>query len=54
VVVSEESGMISMVEEGKMVRGLTEDILRQRLNEAFAPVPKQRAGWRFNFLAADE
>ena len=54
VVVSEETGMISVVEEGKMVRGLTEDILRKRLTEAFAPVPKQRQGWRFNFLAADE
>ncbi len=54
VVVSEETGMISVVEEGKMVRGLTEDILRKRLIEAFAPVPKQRQGWRFNFLAADE
>jgi len=54
VVVSEETGMISVVEEGKMVRGLTEDILRKRLTEAFAPVPKQRQCWRFNFLAADE
>ena len=54
VVVSEETGMISVVEEGKMVRGLTEDILRKRITEAFAPLPKQRQGWRFNFLAADE
>jgi diadenylate cyclase len=54
VVVSEETGMISVVEEGKMVRGLTEDILRKRLTEAFAPLPKQRQGWRFNFLSADE
>ena len=54
VVVSEETGMISVVEDGKMVRGLTEDLLRERLNEAFAPVPKQRKGWRFSFLTSDE
>jgi diadenylate cyclase len=54
VVVSEETGMISVVEDGKMVRGLTEDLLRSRLNEAFAPLPKQRQGWRFSFLASDE
>ena len=54
VVVSEETGMISVIEEGKMVRGLTEEILRQRLSDAFAPLPKQRQGLRFNFLSADE
>jgi len=54
VVVSEESGMISLVEEGHMVRGLTEDLLRERLTQAFAPLPKERQGWRFSFLTADE
>ncbi len=54
VVVSEESGMISVVEDGKMVRGLTEDMLRTRLQQAFAPIPKERKRWRFNLLAADE
>ncbi len=54
VVVSEESGMISVVEDGKMVRGLTEEMLRSRLVQAFAPVPKERKRWRFGLLAADE
>ena len=54
VVVSEESGMISVVEDGKMVRGLTEDMLRTRLQQAFAPVPKERKRWRFGLLATDE
>jgi len=54
VVVSEESGMISVVEDGKMVRGLTEEMLRTRLQQAFAPVPKERKRWRFGLLATDE
>jgi diadenylate cyclase len=54
VVVSEESGMISVVEDGHMVRGLTEEMLRTRLQQAFAPVPKQRKRWRINLLTADE
>jgi diadenylate cyclase len=53
VVVSEETGMISVVEDGKMTRGLTEELLRTRLNEAFAPLPKERKSWRFSFLTAD-
>ena len=54
VVVSEESGMISVVEDGRMVRGLTEELLRTKLQQAFAPVPKQRKRWRINLLTADE
>jgi diadenylate cyclase len=53
VVVSEETGMISIVEDGKMVRGLTEDMLRSRLSQAFAPVPKERKSWRFSFLTGE-
>ena len=37
LVVSEETGMISMAETGVLTRGLTEESLRKRLNEAFAP-----------------
>jgi diadenylate cyclase len=54
VVVSEESGLISLVEEGKMIRGVTEDILHARLNEAFSPKPKEKKGWRFSFVSADQ
>jgi diadenylate cyclase len=54
VVVSEESGLISIVEEGKMIRGITEDILRSHLNEAFSPKPKEKKGWRFSFVSADQ
>lgn len=53
VVVSEETGMISVVEDGKMVRGLTEDMLRTRLTQAFAPVPKEKKSWRFSFLTGE-
>lgn len=53
VVVSEETGMISVVEDGKMTRGLTEEILRNRLTQAFAPIPKQSRSWRFSFLTND-
>ena len=47
VVVSEETGMISLVEEGKMVRGLTEEMLRNRVKEAFAPLPKEKKKWNY-------
>ena len=53
VVVSEETGMISLIEDGRMTRGLTEEILRTRLTQAFAPLPKQSRGWRFSFLTND-
>jgi diadenylate cyclase len=53
VVVSEETGMITIVEEGKMIRGLTEEMLRTRLTEAFAPLPKERKKWGFSFVTAD-
>lgn len=39
IVVSEETGMISYAENGKMVRGLTESMLRKRLNEIYTPKP---------------
>jgi diadenylate cyclase len=54
VVVSEESGLISLVEDGKMIRGVTEDILNTRLSEAFSPKPKEKKGWRFSFVSADQ
>jgi dihydropteroate synthase len=54
VVVSEETGMISVVEDGKMVRGLTEEMLRNRLSEAFAPVPKEKKGWKISLFATEQ
>ncbi len=43
IVVSEETGKISMVEEGQMLRGLTPEELRSRLLSALeTPVPKAR------------
>ncbi|HHM01884.1 MAG TPA: TIGR00159 family protein [Caldithrix abyssi] len=50
LVVSEETGMISYAEEGKLVRGLTESLLRKKLNEVFTAQPGEKSGWRFNLL----
>jgi diadenylate cyclase len=54
VIVSEETGMISVVDDGKMQRGLTGDMLRTRLLEAFAPLPKEKKGWRLAPLSAEQ
>ncbi len=43
LVVSEETGMISMAETGVLTRGLTEEGLKKRLMEAFSPTkPRKR------------
>ncbi len=44
LVVSEESGNISLAENGVLTRGLTEEGLKQRLNEAFSPTTQARRG----------
>jgi diadenylate cyclase len=44
VIVSEETGAISIAEDGKLVKGLSKDNLRQRLVKAFKPQPVK--GWR--------
>jgi diadenylate cyclase len=44
VIVSEETGAISLAEEGKLVKGLSKENLRQRLIKAFKPQPAK--GWR--------
>jgi diadenylate cyclase len=54
VVVSEETGMISVIEEGKMIRGFTEEMLRNRVKEAFAPIPKEKKKWGLTFVTADQ
>lgn len=53
IVVSEETGMISIVESGNMVRGLTEDMLKAKLKDAFAPLPKEKRGWKLSFVTGD-
>ncbi|RMH63162.1 MAG: TIGR00159 family protein [Calditrichaeota bacterium] len=50
LVVSEETGMISYAEEGKLVRGLTENLLRKKLDEIFTAQPGEQSRWRFNLL----
>jgi len=54
VVVSEETGMISVVEDGKMQRGVTGEMLRARLKDAFAPLPKEKKGWRLTSLTSEQ
>ena len=44
VIVSEETGAISVAEDGKLTRGLSKEDLRQRLVKAFKPQPVK--GWR--------
>lgn len=51
LVVSEETGMVSFAENGKLVRGLSEELLRKKLDELFSPKASERSGWRFGVLA---
>ncbi|MCB0284240.1 MAG: TIGR00159 family protein [Calditrichae bacterium] len=51
IIVSEETGMVSFAENGKLVKGLTESILKKKLNELFSPGPDEKQGWRFSILA---
>jgi diadenylate cyclase len=44
VIVSEETGAISVAEDGKLVMGLSKDVLRQKLAKASGPQPAK--GWR--------
>ncbi len=44
VIVSEETGAISVAEDGKLTKGLSKDALRERLAKAFKPQPVK--GWR--------
>jgi len=49
LIVSEETGMISYAENGKIIRGLTENLLRKKLDGIFSPKPgvvkKGITGW---------
>jgi diadenylate cyclase len=42
LIVSEETGMISVAEHGVLTRGLTEEGLKKRLTEAFSPDVQQK------------
>ena len=42
MVVSEETGMISIAENGVLSRGLTEENLNKRLEEAFSVKPTKK------------
>ncbi|GAB4337000.1 MAG: diadenylate cyclase CdaA [Calditrichia bacterium] len=42
LVVSEETGMISMAENGVLTRGLTEEGLKKRLMEAYSPAKQEK------------
>ena len=50
IIVSEETGMVSYAENGKLVRGLTENLLRKKLDELFSPQAQEKSGWRFSVL----
>ncbi len=50
IVVSEETGMISYAENGKLVRGLTEHLLKKKLDELFSVKPGEKQKWRFSFV----
>jgi len=41
IIVSEETGMISYAENGKLVRGLTESLLKKKMDEIFSPRPSK-------------
>jgi len=51
IIVSEETGMISYADNGKLVRGLTETMLRKKLDEIFSPQPKGKANHIFSFMS---
>jgi diadenylate cyclase len=51
LVVSEETGMISYAENGKLVKGLTENLLRKKLDDLFSPKVHEKGSWRFGILA---
>ena len=47
LIVSEETGTISLAREGELIRGLSEEELKASLLELFTPeTPRARARWR--------
>ncbi|MBN2424368.1 MAG: diadenylate cyclase CdaA [Calditrichaceae bacterium] len=51
IVVSEETGMISYAENGKLTRGITEEILKEKMNEIYSPKSIERSRWWFGFAS---
>ncbi len=51
IIVSEETGMVSYAEHGKIVRGLTENMLKKKLDEIFSPKPGDAKGIFKNSLS---
>jgi diadenylate cyclase len=51
IVVSEETGMISYAENGKLTRGITEQILKEKMNEIYSPKSIERSRWWFGFAS---
>ena len=49
IVISEETGMISYADGGKLVRGITENMLRKELDEIFSPKPRGKSLGLFSF-----
>ena len=47
IVVSEETGMVSVAVEGKLTRGLGTDSLKNILNELYQPVPTRKHTFPF-------
>lgn len=53
IAVSEETGMISYAEQGKLVRGLTESLLRKKMAEIFSPRPSKEKNINFFKISAE-
>jgi diadenylate cyclase len=51
IIVSEETGMISYADTGKLVRGLTEEMLRKKLDEIFSPRPEGRGIFKASMVS---
>jgi diadenylate cyclase len=53
IIVSEETGTISLAHDGELIRGLSEEELKASLLELFTPAPpRARARWRWWRVAA--
>jgi len=51
IIVSEETGMISYAENGNLVRGLTEEMLRKKLDDIFSPKPQGKGAFRLTMVS---
>lgn len=51
IVISEETGMISYAQNGKLVRGLTEEVLHKKLIEIFSPQPQGKGAFKLSMVS---